>query len=102
MAEYESAYYLIDKYFSNFPYRLISHKNYPLLLSGKYLKIPLELENKLKGYFESVGEYEFIKSDLLKAPNSFPSEFLKHYKELKEQTGELLDDDDEHFELEFD
>ena len=51
MVAYEAAYLLIDKYFSNFPFKKIPSKQHPIALSGKYAQIPLELDNKLKDIF---------------------------------------------------
>ena len=89
MSEYESAYLLIEKHFSNFPYRIIQRRKQALLLSGKYLKIPLELENKLNGIFTEEGEYEFMKSELSKSPIGLFSEFLEFYDELKEEINDI-------------
>ena len=89
MSEYESAYLLIEKHFSNFPYRIIPSRKHALLLSGKYLKIPLELENKLNVIFTDEGEYEFMKSELFKSPIGVFSEFLELYNELKEEIDEI-------------
>ena len=89
MSAYESAYELIEKHFSNFPYKTIKSKKQQLLLSGKFSKIPLELDNKLREVFPDEKEYETIKSELLKSPLSIPSEFLKSYKEMKEELKQL-------------
>ncbi|GAG91540.1 unnamed protein product, partial [marine sediment metagenome] len=40
MKNYEPAYNLIDRHFSNFPYRIISDKHHPLLISVENSKIP--------------------------------------------------------------
>jgi len=102
MAKYESAYELIEKYFSNFPYRIITSKNYPLLLSGKFMKIPLELDNKLKKFITDEEDYEFIKSELYKYPPSQSEDFLKLYDEIKENLDKLPKEDYEHLDLEYD
>lgn len=85
MSHYEGAFELIEKYFSNFPYKIIKSKTEPLLLKGKYLKIPLELENKLRSVFPDDKEYEAIKAELLKAPLSFASDFIKLHDDLKDE-----------------
>ncbi len=85
MSHYEEAFELIEKYFSNFPYKIIKSKTEPLLLKGKYLKIPLELENKLRSVFPDDKEYEAIKAELLKAPLSFASDFIKLHDDLKDE-----------------
>jgi len=93
MNVYEPAYLLIDKYFSNFPFKIIPSKKHPLMLSGKYAKIPLELDNKLKDIFTDDKEYEFIKSELIKSPLCVPEEFMDLYNELKEESDKLSRED---------
>jgi len=102
MSKYESAYELIEKYFSNFPYRIITSKNYPLLLSGKFVKIPLELDNKLKKFITDEEDYEFIKSELYKYPPGQSEDFLKLYDEIKKDLDKLPKEDYEHLDLEYD
>jgi len=85
MSHYEGAFELIEKYFSNFPYKIIKSKTEPLLLTGKYLKIPLELENKLRRVFPDDKEYAAIKAELLKSPLSFASDFIKLHDDLKDE-----------------
>jgi len=102
MSHYEGAFELIEKYFSNFPYKIIKSKTEPLLLKGKYLKIPLELENKLRSVFPDDKEYEVIKAELLKAPLSFASDFIKLHDDLKDEmeriSGEEVKYLDENYE----
>ena len=87
------AYELIEKYFSNFPYKIIKNKKQPLLLSGKYLRIPPELDNKLKSVITDEKEYEAIKAELIKSPLSMPSEFFKSYTEMKEELKQISGED---------
>ena len=89
MFAYETAYELIEKYFSNFPYKIIKNKKQPLLLSGKYLRIPPELDNKLRSVITDEKEYEAIKTELIKSPLSMPSEFFKSYSEMKEELKQI-------------
>jgi len=91
--EYTTAYELIDKYFSNFPSKLIKSRKQPLLLTGKYVKIPLELENKLRIIFPDEEEYEAIKTELIKSPLSFTSGFTKLYNELKDEIEKISDEE---------
>ncbi len=93
MSAYEPAYFLIDKYFSNFPFRIIPSKSHPLLLSGKYAEIPLELEDKLKYIFTDGQEYEYIKSEILKSPIYTTEEFLNLYEELSIETDRIPKED---------
>lgn len=92
-SQYEDAFELIDKYFSNFPYKIIKNKKEPLLLAGKHLKIPLELENKLRNIFTDDEEYEKIKVELLKSPLSFTSEFIRLHDELNHELKKISDED---------
>lgn len=93
MSRYESAYELIEKYFSNFPYKIIKDKKHPIMLTGKFAKIPLELENKLKNIFADEKEYEAIKTELLKSPISLFSEFFNLYSELKDEIEKISEEE---------
>ena len=93
MTHYDAAFELIEKNFSNFPYKIIKSKKQPILLSGKHAKIPLELENKLRQIFQDDKEFEAIKTELIKSPLSFSSDFLKYYEELKDEINKLSDED---------
>ena len=90
--EYVAAHELIEKYFSNFPSKLVKSRKQPLLLSGKYVKIPLELENKLRKIFPDEDEYEAIKTELIKSPLSFTYGFTKLYNELKDEIEKISDE----------
>jgi len=90
---YEPAYLLIDKYFSNFPFRLIKSKKHPLLLSGISTQIPFELENKLKNIFPDAKEYKSVISEIIKSPACVSEEFLDLYEELKKEKDYLHDND---------
>ncbi len=93
ISQYEGAFSLIEKYFSNFPYKIIKSKKQPLLLSGKYTKIPLELENKLRKIFIDEEEYDTIKTELIKAPLSFISEFTRLHDQLKDEMKKISSED---------
>jgi len=84
IGKYDGAYELLDKYFSNFPSKLISSKNHPLYLIAKYKEIPLELENKLKKIFIDETEYEQIKAEIAKFPDCVPFHFMKFYEDNKD------------------
>jgi len=89
MSAYNSAYELIEQYFSNFPYKILKSKKQPLLLTGKFINIPRELDNKLRNIFTDEKEYEAIKAELIKSPLSIPSEFLKSYNEMQEELRQI-------------
>ncbi|MBN1214038.1 MAG: hypothetical protein JXA99_01225 [Candidatus Lokiarchaeota archaeon] len=89
MSEYQSAYELILKYFSNFPYRFVKDKKHPLLLSYKKLSLPQFIEEKYKNLFRQETEYEDIHSDLAKSPISLSEEFLEFYNENVDELEEL-------------
>ena len=91
--DYLAAYELIEKYFSNFPHKIIKSKKQPLQLSGKLSKLPLELDNKLRGIFPDENDYEAIKTELIKSPLSLSSEFLKSYNEMKEELKQISGED---------
>ncbi|TFG18321.1 MAG: hypothetical protein EU531_00705 [Promethearchaeota archaeon] len=92
-SQYENAFELIEKYFSNFPYKIIESKKQPLLLTGRYLRIPLELENKLRKIFTDEEDYESIKAELIKSPLSFTSEFIRLHDELKDEMKQISNED---------
>ncbi len=91
-AKYESAYDLIEKYFSNFPYKMITSKKQSLILSGEYTKIPLELESNFKEIFQNEMEYNFIKIELQKSPLNQSSEFFSLYNDLENEAREMVED----------
>ncbi|TFF84509.1 MAG: hypothetical protein EU552_00340 [Promethearchaeota archaeon] len=92
-SQFEDAFELIEKYFSNFPYKILKSKKQPLLLTGRYLKLPLELENKLRKIFVDEKEYESIKAELIKSPLSFTSEFIRLHDELKDEMKNISNED---------
>jgi len=83
--KYEPAYLLIDKYFSNFPYRIIPNKHHPLIVSGTDGKIPLQLDDKYDQIFQDEKDIEKIKLELLRSPLSTHDDFLNLYEELKDE-----------------
>ena len=85
MKKYEPAYALIDKHFSNFPYRIIPNKHHPLLLSVKKGKIPLQIDDKYYEIFKDDEEIEEIKAELIRFPISSHDDFIKLYEELKDE-----------------
>ncbi|MFX1337932.1 MAG: hypothetical protein ACFFDK_04930 [Promethearchaeota archaeon] len=90
---YEPAYLLIDKYFLNFPFRLIRSKKHPLLLSGKSTKTPFELESKFRDIFSDEKEFKSIIAEISKSPLSVPEEFINLYEDLKKEMDHLPEDD---------
>jgi len=89
MREYESAHELIEKYFSNFPSRIIYHKRKPLLLTEILLKLPLTLDTDLKKIFKDEEEFNFIKSEIYRTPESTAAGFISLYKELKKELDDI-------------
>jgi len=59
----------------------------------KFIKIPRELDNKLRNVFTDEKEYEAIKTELIKSPLSLSSVFLNIYNEMKEEL-ELISRED--------
>ncbi len=92
MSQYEGAFELIEKYFSNFPYKIIKSKKQPLLLTGKFIRMPLEIENKLRSVFTNEKEYETIKTELLKSPLGLSSEFFTLYDNLMDETKRISEE----------
>lgn len=92
ISQYVGAFELIEKYFSNFPYKIIKSKKQPLLLTGKFAQIPLEIENKLKSIFPDEKEYEAVKTELLKSPLGICSEFFTLYNNLMDETKRISEE----------
>ncbi|MHA1192083.1 MAG: hypothetical protein ACTSP9_07275 [Promethearchaeota archaeon] len=89
--KYETAGELIEKYFSNFPFHVISSRKQPLLLSSKYMKQVREFDNKLKEMFPDEKEYENIKNELQKSPIGLVPDFLSLYDDLKDEIDKIED-----------
>jgi len=89
MREYESTHELIEKYFSNFPSRIITHKRKPLLLTERLLRLPLTLDTDLKKIFKDEEEFNFIKSEIYRTPESTAAGFISLYKELKNELDDI-------------
>ncbi|MBY9021289.1 MAG: hypothetical protein KGD67_09535 [Candidatus Lokiarchaeota archaeon] len=89
MSAYENAHELIEKHFSNFPSRLISHKRKPLLLTEKLLNLPITLNTTLKTIFTNEKEFDFIKSEIFRTPESTASGFISLYNELKKELNDI-------------
>jgi len=94
MKKYEPAYNLIDRHFSNFPYRIISDKRHPLLISVKNSKIPLQIDDKYHEIFKDE-EIEKIKAELIRFPISSHDDFLNLYEELKDEKEVDFEKEDE-------
>jgi len=95
MKKYEPGYNLIDKHFSNFPYRIISDKHHPLLISVKNSKIPLQINDRYHDIFKDDEEIEKIKAELIRFPISSHDDFLNLYEELKDEKEVNFEKDDE-------
>ena len=85
MDKYDDAYLLLEKYFSNFPSKLVSDKDNPLYLTLKYKGLTPELENKMKEIFANEQEYEEMKKEILTYPEAATWHFLKFYEENRDK-----------------
>ena len=86
---YEGAFELIEKYFSNFPYGTVTSRKQQLILAGKYPQAFMELENKMRDIFTNDEEYNLIKTEVQKTPFTIIPDFMSLYKEIKEEMNEL-------------
>lgn len=93
MSKYKSAYTLIQKYFSNFPSRIITSNRQSLLLKNRVV-ILKQLKNELKTIITDENEYEKIIIELAKSPFLASEDFLKLYKELEEKDKALKNESD--------
>jgi hypothetical protein len=85
MKKYETAYELIEKHFSNFPSRLIPSKSHPLLLTETLLKLPRVVETNLKKIISDQNDFEFIKAEIFRSPESSATGFISLYHDIKEE-----------------
>ncbi|MBN1215529.1 MAG: hypothetical protein JXA99_08790 [Candidatus Lokiarchaeota archaeon] len=85
MEEYKSSYRLIEKHFSNFPYKTIKSKKQPLLLNIEENDIPINIKKQLENVFDNESEYNSIKSDIIDSPNFLISKFFDFYDEMKQE-----------------
>jgi hypothetical protein len=92
--EYLTAYELIDKYFSNFPSKLIKSRKQPLLLMTKYQEIPIALENQLKEIIKDEEKYKIIEEELKNTPYGVLPTFFDLYEELKNKPDQITDEED--------
>jgi len=90
--KYDPAYALIEKFFSNFPSRMITGKNQRIFVSRSFKNMPLTTKDKLKAIFTNSAEYEMVMSEMDKTPKCVPNDFLKLYDEMK---NEIESDDGE-------
>ncbi len=91
---YASAYELIEKYFSNFPSKIIKSRKESLLLTTKKREIPLVLDNKLRAIFKDEKDYLVKKEELLKTPYEISSTFFELYEELKDKSENKKKEED--------
>ncbi|MBN1803007.1 MAG: hypothetical protein JW891_15970 [Candidatus Lokiarchaeota archaeon] len=89
--QYESAFELIEQYFSNFPYSFIKDKKEQLLLP---IYIPPQLEYKLNDAFKGDPDLDNIKKEFARAPTGIIREFISLHEELDQEflgdsTGEV-------------
>jgi len=83
--EYATAYSLIEKYFSNFPSKLIKSRKEPLLLMSKYKELPLALEKELRDIIGDESKFQMIKEELMNSPYGLLPTFFNLYDELKDK-----------------
>ena len=83
--EYTAAYELMEKYFSNFPSKLINSRKEPLLLMKNYQEVPIEIENKLKEIIKDDEKYKLIKEELKNTPYGMSPTFFDLYDKMKDK-----------------
>ncbi|TKJ27901.1 MAG: hypothetical protein CEE42_00030 [Promethearchaeota archaeon Loki_b31] len=83
--EYATAYSLIEKYFSNFPSKLIKSRKEPFLLMTKYKELPFALEKELRDIIGDESKFQMIKEELMNSPYGVLPTFFNLYDELKDK-----------------
>ena len=101
MNAYKTADELIMKYFSNFSTKFIKDKKTPLYLLDDQFEPLKSIDNKIKNIFQDVDEYRLIVEDLVKAPINYSSEFIDLYEELKDETDEIIYNDNRKTDLDY-
>jgi len=91
--EYATAYSLIEKYFSNFPSKLIKSRKEPLLLMAKYKELPLALEKELRDIIGDESKFQMIKEELMNSPYGVLPTFFDLYEELKNKPDQITDEE---------
>ena len=91
--EYMATYELIEKYFSNFPSKLIKSRKEPLLLMTKYKEIPIAIENQLREIIKDDEMYKIIEEELKNTPYGVSPTFFDLYEELKNKPEQITDEE---------
>jgi len=91
--EYATTYSLIEKYFSNFPSKLIKSRKEPLLLMAKYKELPLALEKELRDIIGDESKFQMIKEELMNSPYGVLPTFFDLYEELKNKPDQITDEE---------
>ena len=91
--EYATAYSLIEKYFSNFPSKLIKSRKEPLLLMSKYKELPLALEKELRDIIGDESKFQMIKEELMNSPYGVLPTFFDLYDELKDKPDMISEEE---------
>jgi len=86
-------YSLIEKYFSNFPSKLIKSRKEPLLLMAKYKELPLALEKELRDIIGDESKFQMIKEELMNSPYGVLPTFFDLYEELKNKPDQITDEE---------
>jgi hypothetical protein len=87
---YESAYELLERYFSNFSHTIIHNKKQPLILSQN-LTLPPQYDSKFKGIFSDLNKYPEISIDIQKSSKSIIPGFLILYKTIQKEISKITD-----------
>ena len=91
--EYVAAYELIEKYFSNFPSKLIKSRKQPLLLMTKYKELPIALEKELRDIIKDENKFQMIKEELMNSPYGVSPTFFDLYEKLKNKPDQITDNE---------
>jgi len=92
--EYMATYELIEKFFSNFPSKLIKSRKQPLLLMTKYKEVPIAIENQLREILKDDEKYKIIEEELKNTPYGVSPTFFDLYEELKNKPDQITDEED--------
>ena len=85
--KYERGYKFINKYFYMFPSNIVSSSKESLLISSESFRIDEELEKKVRLLFPEDDDFNFIKCEIQRAPETTLKTLNKIWEEKQNETS---------------
>jgi hypothetical protein len=83
--KHEEAYQLIEKYFFMFPSTIVISPKESFLISSESFRIDEELEHKIRELFPEEEDYNFVKDELQRAPETTLNSIDKIWREMQNE-----------------